>query len=218
MVNAIFLIGAPCVGKTTVGLQLQEQFGFKLIQMSEILNANGGHPIPSHISYNILKEKLSGLGSKEIAIIDGYPKTMESVLQWGVCEYAPICVIFFECHSQNLNLRRTEKLKLTTGDIENIEKREALFAKYITDIVNLYIDMEILYSVDANQDKNHVLNKVCMILAREFHNRNIFKDQIILTRMRTVIDKGVEKSKPFKDQERVNDATLSVSKALSVSH
>ena len=217
MVNTIFLIGSPCVGKTTVGLQLQEQFGFKLIQMSEILNANGGHPIPSHISYNILKEKLSGLGSKEIAIIDGYPKTMESVLQWGVCEYPPICVIYFECHSQNLNLRRTEKLKLTTGDIENIEKREALFAKYITDIVNLYIDMELLYCVDANQDKNHVFNKVCMILAREFHNRNIFKDQIILTRMRTVIDKGVEKSKPFKDQERVNDATLSVSKALSVS-
>ena len=219
MVNAIFLIGAPCVGKTTVGLQLQEQFGFKLIQMSEILNANGGDPIPSHISYNILKEKLSGLGSKEIAIIDGYPDTMESVLQWGVCEYAPICVILFESHSENLKLRRDEKLKCTTrGGIENIEKREALFAKYITDIVNLYIDMEILYSVDANQDKHHVLNKVCMILAREFHNRNIFKDQIILTRMKTVIDKGVEKSKPSKDQERINDVIPSVSKALSVSH
>ena len=52
-----------------------------------------------------------------------------------------------------------------------------------------------------------------MILAREFHNRNIFKDQIILTRMKTVIDKGVEKSKPSKDQERINDATLSVSKS-----
>ena len=78
--------------------------------------------------------------------------------------------------------------------------------------------MEILYSVDANQDKHHVLNKVCMILARVFHNRNIFKDQIILTRMKTAIDKGVEKSKPFKDQERINDATLSVSKVLSVSH
>ena len=47
--------------------------------------------------------------------------------------------------------------------------------------------------------------------------RLTFKDQIILTRMKTVIDKGVEKSKPSKDQERVNDATLSVSKALSVS-
>ena len=219
MVNTIFLIGAPCVGKTTVGLQLQEQFGFKLIQMSEILSANGGDSIPSHISYDILKEKLSGLGSKEIAIIDGYPDTMESVLQWGVCEYTPICVILFESHSQNLKLRHNEKLKLTTrGGIENIEKREALFAKYITDIVNLYIDMEILYSVDANQDKHHVLNKVCMILARVFHNRNIFKDQIILTRMKTAIDKGVEKSKPSKDQERINDATLSVSKALSVSH
>ena len=149
MVNTIFLIGAPCVGKTTVGLQLQEQFGFKLIQMSEILNANGGDPIPSHISYNILKEKLSGLGSKEIAIIDGYPNTMESVLQWGVCEYAPICVILFESHSQNLNIRRNEKLKLTTrGDIENIEKREALFTKYITDIVNLYLDMEIKKEIE----------------------------------------------------------------------
>ena len=222
MINTIFLIGAPCVGKTTVGLQLQEQFGFKLIQMSEILSANGGDSIPSHIIYQILKQKLSSLESNEIAIIDGSPKTMESVLQWGVCEYPPICVIYFECHSQNLNLRSMEKLQLTargddTGEM-NIEKRQTLFTKYITDIVNLYIDMEILYSVDANQDKNHVLNKVCMILAREFHNRNIFKDQIILTRMKTVIDKGVEKSKPSKDQERINDATLSVSKALSVSH
>ena len=84
--------------------------------------------------------------------------------------------------------------------------------------MNFYTDLELLYFVDANQNKNYVLNKVCMILARVFHNRNIFKDQIILTRMKTVIDKGVEKSKPFKDQERINDATLSVSKALSVSH
>ena len=65
--------------------------------------------------------------------------------------------------------------------------------------------MEILYSVDANQDKNHVLNKDCRILARKFHNRNIFKDQIILTRMKTVIDKGVEKLTPSKDQERINN-------------
>ena len=151
MVNTIFLIGAPCVGKTTVGLQLQEQFGFKLIQMSEILRANGGDSIPSHIIYQILKQKLSSLGSKEIAIIDGYPDTMESVLQWGVYEYAPICVILFESHPQNLKLRRNEKLKLTTrGGIENIEKREALFAKYITDIVNLYIDMEIFVAFPSH--------------------------------------------------------------------
>ena len=118
---------------------------------------------------------------------------MESVLQWGVCEYPPICVIYFECHSQNLNLRSMEKLKLTargddTGEM-NIEKRQTLFTKYITDIVNLYIDMGVLYCVDANQNKNYVLNKVCMILAREFHNRNILKDQIILTRIKTVIHK-----------------------------
>ena len=130
MVNAIFLIGAPCVGKTTVGLQLQEQFGFKLIQMSEILSANGGDSIPSHIIYQILKQKLCSLGSKEIAIIDGYPNTMESVLQWGVCEYPPICVIYFECHSQNLKFRSMERLKLAVrgDDTEKIiEKRQTLF-------------------------------------------------------------------------------------------
>ena len=115
-----------------------------------------------------------------------------------------------------------EKLKLTARDDDtgkiNIEKRQKLFTKYITDIVNLYIDMAVLYCVDANQNKNYVLNKVCMILAREFHAKNIFKDQIILTRMKTVIEKGVEKLTPSKDQERINNATLSVSKALSVSH
>ena len=178
MVNAIFLIGPPCVGKTTLGLQLQEQFGFKLIQMGEILrlnnlNTNGGNLIPSHIIYEILKQKLCSLASKEIAIIDGFPKTVESVLQWGICEYPPICVIYFECHSQNLKFRSMEKLKLTarsndTGEI-NIEKRQTLFTKYITDIMNFYADLELLYFVDANQNKNDVLNKVCMILAREFY-------------------------------------------------
>ena len=55
-----------------------------------------------------------------------------------------------------------------------------------------------------------------MILALVFHAKNIFKDQIILSRMKTVIEKGVENWTPFKDQERINDATLSLSKALSV--
>ena len=57
-----------------------------------------------------------------------------------------------------------------------------------------------------------------MILARELYNRNFLKDQIILTRIKTVIDKGVEKLIPPMDQERINVATLSVSKVLSVSH
>ena len=129
MVNTIFLIGAPCVGKTTVGLQLQEQFGFKLIQMSEILSANGGDSIPSHIIYQILKQKLSSLESNEIAIIDGSPKTMESVLQWGIREYLPICAIYFECHPHNLNVRSKEKLKLTSR-------------------------VGVLYFIDANRNKN----------------------------------------------------------------
>ena len=102
-----------------------------------------------------------------------------------------------------------ERLKLTarsndTGEI-NIEKRQTLFTKYITDIMNFYADLELLYFVDANQNKNDVLNKVCMILAREFHAKNIFKDQIILTRMKTVIEKGIENLTPLKDQERINN-------------
>ena len=193
MVNTIFLIGAPCDGKTAVGFQLQEQFGFKLIQMSEILSANGGDSIPSHIIYQILKQKLSSLESNEIAIIDGSPKTMESVLQWGIREYSPICAIYFECHSHNLNVRSMEKLKLTAR-------------------------VGVLYCIDANRDKNQLLKEVCMILARELYNRKILKDQIILTRIKTVIDKGVEKLIPPMDQERINVATLSVSKVLSVSH
>ena len=193
MVNTIFLIGAPCDGKSGVGFQLQEQFGFKLIQMSEILSANGGDSIPSHIIYQILKQKLSSLESNEIAIIDGSPKTMESVLQWGIREYSPICAIYFECHSHNLNVRSMEKLKLTAR-------------------------VGVLYCIDANRDKNQLLKEVCMILAREFYNRKILKDQIILTRIKTVIDKGVEKLIPPMDQERINVATLSVSKVLSVSH
>ena len=174
MVNTIFLIGAPCDGNTSVGLQLQEQFGFKLIQMSEILSANGGDSIPSHIIYQILKQKLSSLESNEIAIIDGSPKTMESVLQWGIREYSPICAIYFECHSHNLNVRSMEKLKLTAR-------------------------VGVLYCIDANRDKNQLLKEVCMILAREFYNRKILKDQIILTRIKTVIDKGVGKLIPPAD-------------------
>ena len=57
-----------------------------------------------------------------------------------------------------------------------------------------------------------------MILARELYNRKFLKDQIILTRIKTVIDKGVEKLIPPMDQERINVATPSVSKVLSVSH
>ena len=49
------------------------------------------------------------------------------------------------------------KTKLTARDDDtgkmNIEKRQKLFTKYITDIVNLYIDMAVLYCVDANQNK-----------------------------------------------------------------
>ena len=110
-----------------------------------------------------------------------------------------------------------QKLAACDDDTEKIiEKRQILFTRYITDIMNFYADLELLYGVDANQNKNDVLNKVCMISARVFHAKNIFKDQIILSRMKTVIEKGVENWTLFKDQERINDATLSVSKALSV--
>ena len=233
MVNTIFLIEPPCVGKTTLGLQLQEQFGFKLIQMSEILrqnnlNTNGGNLIPSHIIYEILKQKLCSLASKEIAIIDGFPRTMESVLQWGICEYPPICVIYFDCHSQNLKFRSMERLKLAArgDDTEKIiEKTPNTFNRYIRDIINFYTDRELLYCVDANQNKNEVLNKVCMILAREFQAKNIFTDQIILSQTNrfskndlAVIEKGVEKLTSSKDQERINNSTLSVSRILCFSH
>ena len=57
-----------------------------------------------------------------------------------------------------------------------------------------------------------------MILAREFQAKNIFKDEIILTRMKKVIEKGEEILTQSKDQKLVNNTTLSVSKVLSVSH
>ena len=84
MVNTIFLIGASCVGKTFLGLQLQEQFGFKLIPMSEIIATNGGNLIPSYPIYQILKQKLRSLASKDVVVIDFSPQTMEYVLQWGI--------------------------------------------------------------------------------------------------------------------------------------
>ena len=35
--------------------------------------------------------------------------------------------------------------------------------------------------------------------------KNIFKDQIILTRMKTVIEKGIENLTSLKDQERIKN-------------
>ena len=52
----------------------------------------------------------------------------------------------------------------------------------------------------------------------DFSFKLIQISEIILTRIKTVIDKGVEKLIPPMDQERINVATPSVSKVLSVSH
>ena len=51
-------------------------------------------------------------------------------------------------------------------------------------------------SIDGNRNKNETLNKVC-IPVREF------QDQINLTRMKTVIEKGIKNLTPLKDQERI---------------
>ena len=106
--KAIFIVGTPCSGKSTIAKQLQFRSGFHHIAVGEIVrqivDTSNGDLIPSDAIYNIINQKLPKNPSK-IAVIDGFPRSTENVLKWELEQEPPICVLHFTCSMQILNAR-----------------------------------------------------------------------------------------------------------------
>ena len=186
--NTVFLLGPPCIGKSTIGKALENGFGFGYISVGEILrqadiDTSNGDLIPSHTVYNILAQELSRIPPSKIVIIDGYPKSMENVLKWELHQKWPICVLLLTSTSQVLNRRIAERLEYPNrvdDTYETMIKRQKIFQKNINCISKFYKGM--LHVIEVNEGKNEVLNKVCGVLARILNEKKIiFSDGGLLT-------------------------------------
>ena len=184
--KVIFIVGIPCVGKSTIAKQLQSQFGFQLIAVGEIVrqivDTSNGDLIPSDAIYNIINQRLPKNSSK-IVVIDGFPKSMENVLKWQLEQESPICVLHFVCSLQILNSRIAKRLELSQRSDDTFTtmvKRQKIFSENIEKILSFY--QKNLYTIDTRGDVNEIVGKVSGVLAKVFNEKKInFTNSEILT-------------------------------------
>ena len=200
----MFLTGNPYAGKSSLARLLEERLNFVYIGLGEILretdhvDTQDGGLASSQIVYNVLIGELSKIDGTRIAIIDGWPRSMENALKWSLENKDPLCVIHLDVNTENLNLRMTERIRKGTRKddcLEIAQKREAIYQENIGDIINYYTDQQLLYIIDGNNGKNAVLNKACNVMANVLNQNKInFTDGSILT-VQKVSDKA---TLPFK--------------------
>ena len=147
MTNVIFLIGQPCVGKSTLGRLLGERFDFVHISIGEILrlrnasNIYNGSLLPTHTVYRALKKEIQKFPQRTI-LIDGFPGSMQNLLKWNLEEDPPLCVFYLICDDKSLTLRIKERIEansradVTCADntIEVIRRRQLTFNEHIMEI------------------------------------------------------------------------------------
>ena len=191
----IFIIGSPCVGKSTLAKTLQQRLGFEYIGVGELLRQAfvekpGGNLIPSSAIMEIIKRELGKIQSSKTVLIEGFPRTMENVLTWEMEMKTPICTLFLVSKTHVLNSRIREKLadlgrqekEKSTTSLNTILFRQSIFENNCSEILNFYQQKNLLSVIDANGGKNEVLNKTCNVLARVLnHNKINFSDGGILT-------------------------------------
>ena len=184
--KAIFIVGTPCSGKSTIAKQLQFRFGFHHIAVGEIVrqivDTSNGDLIPSDAIYNIINQKLPKNPSK-IAVIDGFPRSTENVLKWELEQEPPICVLHFTCSMQNLNARIAKRLELSQRSDDTFStmvKRQKIFSENIDKILSFYKNN--VYTIDTSESVNEILGKVSGVLAKVFNDKKInFSSSEILT-------------------------------------
>ena len=117
MTKNIFIIGSPAVGKTTLAKTLQQRLGFEFVDVGEIVRQafvekpTSGNPLtPSSAIMEILKKELTKIHTSKTVLIEGFPRTMENVLNWEMEMKTPICILFLVSKTHVLNSRIREKL------------------------------------------------------------------------------------------------------------
>ena len=185
----IFIIGGPCVGKSTLAKTLQQRLGFEYLGVGEILrqafDTKSGNLIPSAEVIKIIKKELGKIQSNKTVLIDGFPRSMENVLTWEMEMKTPIYTLFLVCKTRVLNARIRERLETSQREddtLTTIAHRQSIFENNINEILNFYQQKNLLFGIDASYGKNEVLNKTCGVLARILNNNKInFSDGGILT-------------------------------------
>ena len=193
MTKNIFIIGSPAVGKTTLAKTLQQRLGFEFIDVGELVRQafvekpTSGNPLtPSSAIMEILKKELTKIHPSKTVLIEGFPRTMENVLNWEMEMKTPICILFLVSKTHVLNSRIREKLtsleEKSNTALNTILFRQSIFENNCSEILNFYQQKNLISIIEANGDKNEVLNKTCNVLARVLnHNKINFSDGGILT-------------------------------------
>ena len=101
---------------------------------------------------------------------------------------------------------------MTDNNAELVKKRVKFLNQNIDNITQFYADLEVLYSINAAQNKSEVLNKVCMILSRVFLQNNINMMEVFETRNQATTYNGSDKAlTTSKDLEVARNAIPDVS-------
>ena len=176
MSNVIFLIGGPCVGKSTLGRLLGERFDF--VHISNIYNES---LIPAHKVYRALKKEIQKFPQRTI-LIHGFPRSMQNLLKWNLEEDPPLCVFYLTCDDKSLTLRINERIEASSragvnradDTIEVIRRRQLTFNEHITEIRQFYEKDGLIHNIDTSKGIKDEINQVCGILASLLNRKKLF--------------------------------------------
>ena len=71
-------------------------------------------------------------------------------------------------------------------NVETIKKQTKLFQHNINDISQFHSELGLLYGINAAQNQADLLNKVCIILAKVFYEKNVDMMEVSDTKMQAV--------------------------------
>ncbi|OJD28532.1 hypothetical protein ACJ73_00059 [Blastomyces percursus] len=152
----IFVLGGPGVGKGTQCSKLAQDLGFEHISVGDLLREEGASTkfsdfisesmkesiiIPAQLTVHLLESKIRLLWKegKQRFLIDGFPRSMEQILEFEEQIQQRNATLFLDCQ-QDAMIERLTKRASMSGRIddnpESIQKRIETFLKENETIVN----------------------------------------------------------------------------------
>ena len=181
----IFVIGAPCVGKTTFCASLQKWCNFYHLSLGEILRNNcefrneieyhmkNGLLLPSNLVFKVLEKELNG--KRGLILIDGFPRSTENIEWWRkLVEEKPIAVLHLVCRKEVINQRYESRTLTSTrlDDRPEILVRRLKSYEQNTAVLDTYKD--ILHELNTEGTISEVFIKGFNLIDSILSSKNLF--------------------------------------------
>lgn len=190
--EVIFLLGGPGSGKGTVGEKINQIYKYELISAGDLLREEKANPeskngalineyqaqgkiVPSEITINLIKSKISKLNSQGITkiLLDGFPRNDENLEKWNDIIGSSIklkFVLFLNCAEKTMIervLKRGETSGRNDDNIETVKKRIKVYNEQTLPVIKYYEKLNMVKKINANKTSEQVFDAVKKIFDKE---------------------------------------------------